>query len=69
MQKNQKTNGSAKVDGAQAASQKMAVVPVPLELYSDMLEILQRLPYNKVGKLMNKLSHLRPTEVTVQEIS
>ena len=56
-----KSNGV--LEATKSEKQVMAVVPVPLEMYSEMLEILQELSFRKVGKLMNRMASLRPVDM------
>lgn len=42
---------------------RVTVVAVPLELFSQVIEVLSEMPYRNVGRLLAKLSSLKPQDV------
>jgi hypothetical protein len=43
--------------------QQVTVVAVPVELFGDLVEVLQDMPYRTVGKLLNRLGQLKAQSV------
>lgn len=62
-----KEDNVAEMPKPEGQPQTVVVVPVPLEVYQEMVEALEELPRKKTKLLWNHLQNLQPQQVGVKK--